>query len=121
MSEHKVKDDTHSARVIFSGFLWRSLGLDSAGETLTRVVSTGNEQNRMLAGMALVKAGQRTVGLIRKKVKQGEATPELVRLLPDLDSPAARELLEQLNSDENGIHSAVAGECIDQLDRMGQP
>ncbi|MGB5490238.1 MAG: hypothetical protein WBM76_05360, partial [Woeseiaceae bacterium] len=51
-------------RVIAAGTSWRLFGSRRAGEILLQAVSGGDEQNRMLAGMSLVKGGQRSFDLI---------------------------------------------------------
>lgn len=108
------------ARVLMAGMMWRSLGTRSAGETLARAMASGDEQNQMLAGMSLVKAGERSVGLIEEKVKSGEASPSLVRLLMDFESSSAEQLLRKLSAGETGELSAVASECLDHKARISQ-
>lgn len=117
-SELNVANHISPARVLLAGMVWRGLGLNSAGETLVRAVSSGNEQNRALAGISLIRAGERSVGLIAGKVANGEATPQLVRLLVDFESSSATDLLNQLAVNESSELSDVATECLQQLDRM---
>ena len=81
-------------------------------------MSGESEQNRMLAGMSLVKAGQRSFDLIEKKIAAGEAPPPLVRLLPDIDALKSRPVLDQLACRESGELQETAKQCIDLLDRI---
>ncbi len=115
-----MKRKPSAARLLFAGVMWRAFGTRRSGEILIRAMSGGDEQNRMLAGMALVKAGERSVDLIESKVASGESTPSVIRLLPDLGGPRARPLLERIASEGASDQSRVARGCLDQLDRMDQ-
>ena len=103
-----------------AGLSWRSLGTRGSSELLTRALSGDDEQNAMLAGMSLVKAGQRTVKLIEEKLESGDLTPELVRLLPDVDSRKARSLLDRIAGAGQGENAEAARRCLDQIARMDQ-
>lgn len=113
-----MKTQISQLRVLLAGVSWRTFGGRRAGEILIEVLSGDDEQKRMLAGMALVKAGERTFDLIERKATSGEATAGLIRLLPDLDSPRARALLRQIAAGESGELSDTARQCLDQLQRM---
>jgi len=65
-----------------------------------------------------VKAGERTVTLIEKIVALGEATEPVIRLLPDLHTPSARELLEKIALEHSGEQADLARGCLEQLQRM---
>ena len=84
-SDIPMSEGISPLRVIAAGASWRMFGSRRAGSTLLRAMSADNEQNRMLAGMSLVKAGQRSFDLIEEKVKAGEAAAPVIRLLPDID------------------------------------
>lgn len=79
-----MKRELSAARILLAGVMWRTFGTRRSGETLLSAMAGDNEQNRMLAGMSLVKAGERSEKLIEKKVETGEAPPPVVRLLDDL-------------------------------------
>ncbi len=101
-----------------AGAVWRTLGTERSGETLLEAFAGSDEQNRMLAGMALVKAGERSLDLIQKKVEAGEAGPTVVRLLPDIASPRARDLLSQLAGSESAALAETARQCLEQVRRI---
>lgn len=113
-----MKGKISPAKVILAGAAWRTLGSRRAAGTLIEALSGDDEQNRMLAGMSLVKAGARSVELIERKVASGEAPPALVRLLPDLDQPRSRELLRKIAIEESGELADAARQCLAQLDRI---
>ena len=107
-----------SIKVFAAGARWRLFGSERAGETLLDAVAGQDEQNRMLAGISLVKAGQRSLDLIEEKIAAGEATAPVIRLLPDIAGERARGLLEQIAAGESGGNADAAVESIELLDRI---
>lgn len=81
-------------------------------------MSADDEQNQMLAGMSLVKAGQRSFDLIQNRIEAGLASARIVRLLPDIDTERARPVLERIVRGESGEMNDAARECIELLDRI---
>jgi len=55
--------------------------------------------------------------LIEQKVEAGDAAPTLIRLLPDIDASAARDIMNRV-ADSQGELAETASECIDTLDRI---
>lgn len=106
-----------SLKVIGAGIAWRTLGATSAGDSLIEVFGSGDEQERTLAGMSIVKAGERSIGLIEKARSAGRLTPSLVRLLADIGGPKARHLLAEIST-ESGPLAAAADESIELLDQI---
>ena len=113
-----MKKEMSAGRVIAAGFSWRLFGSRRAGATLLQAMSGNDEQNRMLAGMSLVKAGQRSLRLIDKKINDEKGSVPLIRLLPDIGGEEARKLLEVIAARKTGDMADAATECIDLLDRM---
>lgn len=107
-----------SIKVFAAGVSWRLFGSERAGETLLDAMAGEEEQNRMLAGISLVKAGQRSLDLIEEKIVSGEATAPVIRLLPDIAGERARGLLEQVAAGEAGGKADAAVESIELLDRI---
>lgn len=81
-------------------------------------MSADDEQSRMLAGMSLIKAGQRSFDLIQNRIEAGQASEDIVRLLPDIDTARARPVLEKIVRGEPGEMTDTARECIELLDRI---
>jgi len=81
-------------------------------------MSGNDEQTRMLAGMSLVKAGQRSFDLIENRIMAGEASAPVIRLLPDIGGEKARAILEKVASGADGELRETAKECVDLLDRI---
>ena len=105
-------------RIIAAGAAWRVFGSRRAAETLLQAMSGDDEQSRMLAGMSLVKGGQRSFELIKEKVEAGAASAPVIRLLPDINGAKARSVLRKIAAGEPGELKDAAKECIDLLDRM---
>ncbi|MGH8949432.1 MAG: hypothetical protein ACRDXF_11285 [Acidimicrobiia bacterium] len=106
-----------SLKVIGAGLAFRSTGTEGAGYTLLDAFSGEDEQEKMLAGISLVKAGERSVGLIGKAGKTGRLTPDIVRLLADIGGPRSRALLGEL-SGEAGPVATAAKESLQVLDQI---
>lgn len=107
-----------SAGLLIAGARWRLLGSRSAGEKLLVAINGDDEQQRMIAGMSLVKAGRRSSRLIERKIEVGEATAPMIRLLPDIGGEAARGVLEKVAATESGELQQAAAECVDLLNRI---
>jgi radical SAM superfamily enzyme with C-terminal helix-hairpin-helix motif len=105
-------------RIMAAGASWRMFGSRRAAETLLQAMSGDDEQSRMLAGMSLVKAGQRSFDLIEEKIEAGEAPAPVIRLLPDIDGKKARAVLDKIAARGTGELKESAEECLDLLDRM---
>jgi hypothetical protein len=103
--------------VIGAGLAWRTVGSESAGYTLLEAFSADDEQEKMLAGISLVKAGERSIDLMEKAAKTGRLTPDVVRLLPDIGGPRSRALLTELTG-EAGAVAAAAKESLQILDQI---
>lgn len=72
----------------------------------------------MLAGISLVKAGQRSFDLIENRIKAGKASAPVIRLLPDIGGERARGVLEKIASGDESELQETARECVDLLDRI---
>ena len=112
-------DIAGSLKVIGAGAGWRLLGGRRSGRALLDAFSADDEQERMLAGIALVKAGDRSVDLIAEAVAAGKASADVVRLLADIGTPQARAALTRLAAGE-GPPAAAAREALDLLARIDE-
>lgn len=98
--------------------LWRLFGTHRSGAVLLDAFTTGSEQNRMLAGMSLVRAGERSFDLIERKIDEGDAGASLVRLLPDIDNRRSRSALERLADGTDPQVAAAARQCLAAIERQ---
>ena len=106
-----------SANLIRAGFAWRAFGSSGAGATLLNAVASDDEQERMLAGMSLVKAGERSLDLIGEAYASGDATPQMIRLVADIGGPQARPMLSEMAAAPGPLADAAA-DSLDLLDRI---
>jgi hypothetical protein len=110
-----------SLRVIGAGAAWRTLGTESAGNALIDAFTGGDEQERTLAGMSIVKAGERSIDLIEKARSTGRLTPTVVRLLADIGGSRARALLGEIAHGSGPLAEAAVEslDLLDQIDALG--
>ncbi len=113
-----VKKKTGQFKVLLAGMAWRTFGTNEAAKTLLEAMDSDDEQERMLAGMSLVKAGDRSIDLIQKTLASNQATPPIIRLLADIGGPKARSMLNEIASGEPGELTEVAEQCLDLLSRI---
>ena len=106
------------ARVLVAGMFWRLFGTRRSGALLLDAFTTGSEQNRMLAGMSLVRAGDRSFDLIERKISEGDGEASLVRLLPDIDDQRSRPTLARLADGTDPEVAAVANQCLAAIERQ---
>jgi hypothetical protein len=106
-----------SLKVIGAGLVFRAAGTEGAGYTLLDAFAGDDEQQRALAGISIVKAGERSVALIEKARETGRLTPAVVRLLADIGGPRSRALLTEIATDEGPVASAAA-ESLEVLDEI---
>ena len=105
-------------KVLLAGTAWRTFGSSDAGQTLLEAMSGGDEQERMLAGMSLVKAGDRSIGLVQRAIASGRASPEIIRLLADVGGSKARSILNEVAAGEPGELKGAAEQSLDLLNRI---
>jgi hypothetical protein len=106
-----------SLKVIGAGVAWRTAGVETAGDTLLQAFESDDEQDRTLAGISIVKAGERSIDLIERARSAGRLSPSLVRLLADIGGPRSRGLLTEIAAGTGPVASA-AGESLDLLDQI---
>lgn len=111
-----------SLKVIGAGVAWRTVGSKAAGKTLLAAVAGEDEQERALAGMSIVKAGDRSIGLIENARASGSLSPSAVRLLADIGGARSRALLTEIASGEGPLVEAAVEslDLLDRIDALGQ-
>lgn len=106
-----------SLKVIGAGLAWRTTGSKSAGETLLDALAGEGEQERTLAGMSIVKAGDRSIDLLDSARRSGRLTPIGVRLFADIGGPRSRAVLDEIATAPGPLAEAAVS-SLDLLDRM---
>ncbi len=105
-------------KLLLASTTWRMLGTKNAGQTLLNAMSGEDEQESMLAGMSLVKAGDRSIDLIQEAIASNCASPAIIRLLADLDGPKARLILKEIAAGESVELKYAAEQSLDLLKRI---
>lgn len=106
-----------SARVLAAGAVWRLTGAARAGTTLVEAADSTDESNQMLAGMLLVRAGDRSVDPVTSALISGKGSPQLVDVLTSIGSAHARRGLQSL-TDQGGAIGDAARQALRDLDQM---
>ena len=112
-----------SANLIRAGFAWRAFGSSGAGATLLDAMASNDEQGKMLAGMSLVKAGERSLDLIDGAYSSGNATPQMIRLVADIGGPRARPMLIEMAATPGPLAETATDslDLLDRIDRLDEP
>lgn len=96
-----------TARTLAQAAAWRA-GSRAAGRALVRTLATGDETERMLAGMSLVRGGARAAPVVREGVRAREGLPESLTVLADVGGPEDAALIRAFADDpEPGVREAA--------------
>ena len=98
-----------SARVLAAGAAWRVAGPEWAGRTLVHAFSHGDDDARTIAGMSLVRAGDRSLPLLEDAVEVEPDPADLIEVIASLGTDRAEAALERLiESDAPAVAEAAA-------------
>jgi hypothetical protein len=98
-----------SAAVFAAYGVWRATGSASAGRVLADTLASEDETSRTAAGILLVRAGARSLPLLRANLQRGMALPMTLRILGDIGGAAAqREIEPYARSQDPAIARAAA-------------
>ena len=99
------------------GATWRVTGVAPAGRALVSGLVEGDEAERAVAGIALTKAGDRSVPLLAEALT-GTADPRpVVDVLASIATPAARRALRQA-AEAGSPAAAQALRTLDDIDGL---
>jgi hypothetical protein len=108
-----------SASLLVAGTAWQVTGFGPAGRRLVAAADHGAEDEQAVAGMLLVRAGDRSVRLVADALARGATSPVLVDVLASIGTPAARAALaraaQQAPASEVAAAAADALRILDQL------
>ena len=111
-----------SARILVVGVIWLLTGAAAAGRALTRAITDGGENERTLAGMLLVRAGDRSVPVVTEAILSGRGSPALIEVLASIGSEAARDALVRVSRAAapavDPVVAAAAAEALRTLDQV---
>lgn len=106
-----------SVGLLAVGATWRLTGVPAAGRALVTAATTGSGNDRVLAKMLLVKAGNRSVPLVTGTLLADPAATGLVEVLASIGTEDARSALRRL-SHSLPHHRDAAAEALRTLDEI---
>jgi hypothetical protein len=109
-----------SAKLLAAGSAWRLTGLDAAGRSLVSALAGGAENEQTLAGILLVRAGDRSVPLITEAISAGATSAALVDVLASIGTETARTALERATRAPPPEVAAAAEQALRTLDEIGR-
>lgn len=104
-----------SARVFAAYGAWRLTGSPRASRALVNALASSDETNRTVAGVLLVRAGERSVPPLREALARGQAVPLALRLLGDI---GACELTDEIGEYAKSEDPAIARAARDALQAL---
>ena len=107
-----------SAKLLAAGCTWRLTGLHAAGRSLVVAVDRGPESEQTIAGIMLVKAGDRSVPLISEAVSGGASSPELIDVLASIGTATARSALRTATRSPRPEVAGAAEDALRTLDEI---
>ena len=84
-----------AAKLFASYTAWKLSRLDLFGEILVGALDSKDENNRMIAGMFLVRTGSRAVPLVRRALLEQRGLPVALSVAGDLSAEELRPLIER--------------------------
>ena len=91
---------------------WRVFGSKSAGRLLIRALSSTDENVRVIAGMFLVKSGQRALPLLREALKGRSALATVITIVGDIgDKSVVGEIEPFLDDGDSQVQKAARAVC----------
>jgi hypothetical protein len=109
---------TSSARVLATGAAWRVAGVAWAGRSLIDTFVHGDDDERTLAGMSLVQAGDRSVPLVLDAIASGSDPVELIDVIGSIGTADAREALVQLTESGDRSTTNAAASALHTFDEI---
>ena len=104
-----------AARLFACRVLWRGLHLNSAGRALVNSLGDDDEDLRVIAGMFLVRAGSRSVPLLREALTQRRHLPLVLQIIADINATEFEPELHRLADDPDSRISQAARYALRQL------
>lgn len=100
-----------SAALLAAAAAWR-LGVTAAGRKLVDALSSADENERLIAGMMLVKGGDKAVPLLRDELQHPRNLPHLLRVIGDAAPEAFKDTLEHYMSHEDPAVRRAAQDAL---------
>jgi hypothetical protein len=99
--------------------LWRGAGVRTAGRALVSALGSPEEDVRSIAGMLLVRGGDRAKPLLEEAMRRRESLPMVLSVLASLDDPDCEPALATFAHDADPEVAEVARQGLDLLHHPG--
>jgi hypothetical protein len=104
-----------TARLLAQNAAWRTTGSRAAGWAIVRALESGDEMLCTMAGMMLVRSGERALPLVRDAVRQRIGLPTSLTVLADIGQARDTELVRGFASDFDPEVRAAAQDALELL------
>lgn len=101
-----------------TGAAWLLSGSKTLGNRLIQTLINGDEDAKTLAGMILVKGGDRGRRLTVEALDRGAEAPELVTVLQSIGGPEAEAALARLAHETTRPVAGWARQALNELGEM---
>jgi hypothetical protein len=98
-----------------AGAVWLLTGADSLGQKLIDDLTTGDDDSKTLAGMYLVKGGDKGRRQVVRALADGAEAPELVTVLQSIGGPESESALADLAQHEQRPLASQARQALNEL------
>ena len=111
---------TSSARVLAAGAAWRVAGPEWAGRTLVQALGHGDDDARTIAGMSLVRAGDRSLPLLEDAVATEPDPADFIDVIASIVTDRAGAVLERLAQSDAPTGAEAAASALDAFHEIRQ-
>lgn len=102
-------------KLFLSAAAWRITGIQAAGRVLLRSLNSENENLRTIAGILLVKAGNRAEPLLQEALRRREYLPMTISVIADLGDKELAKDIQPFSSDEDPRVAEAAKQALRAL------
>ena len=106
-----------AAKLFIANLLWRGLWLEPAGLALVSGLESSDENNRVIAGMFLVRGGRRSFPLVKKALESHRGLPLILTVVGDLGVRDVAADLERYAADDDPQVAQAARDALRALSR----
>lgn len=106
-----------AARLVACRALWRATRLRAAGRALVRALGSRDEDHRTLAGMLLVKEGQRAEPLLHEAMHRRENLPMVLWVLGSIGDKELEPEIREFSRDRDPSVARAAQDALRVLDQ----
>ncbi len=92
-----------TAKLFTAYGLWRATGWAVAGRTLIAALGSSDANNRMIAGMFLVKGGRLALPLVAEALEKGRGLPLILNVAGDLGHTELAPLVERYTAAPDAV------------------